>query len=140
MNEYDGFYTLKGYQIRNEKEMSAAMEDYLEMIFRLSKKGGDIRVVDLSESLHVKPSSVSKMIDRLCSEGYLSKEKYGEILLSERGSSVGEYLLFRHKTLSRLLCLINKSENETEQVEKIEHFLDKKTVINISHFLASLEK
>ena len=34
---------------------------------------------------------------------------------------LGSYLLFRHDILHRFFCQINHSENELEQVEKVEH-------------------
>ncbi len=39
MKETDGFYTLKGYSLQEKGEMTNAMEDYLEMISRLSPGG-----------------------------------------------------------------------------------------------------
>ena len=40
-------------------------------------------------------------------------------------------MLYRQDVLNEFLCLINGSDNETEQVEKIEHFLNEKTIRNI---------
>ena len=36
----DGFYTQKGYQMRNRHSLTGAMEDYLEMICRQAKAEG----------------------------------------------------------------------------------------------------
>lgn len=131
MEEKDGFYTLKGYQINEEPDMTTAMEDYLEMICRISGGDNPVRVGGLSELLHVKPSSVTKMIQRLSQSGYILSEKYGYIYLTEKGKKTGGYLLYRHDVLHRFLCMLNHSENELEQVEKIEHFLNKETVENL---------
>jgi Mn-dependent DtxR family transcriptional regulator len=68
----------------------------------------------------------------------LHAEKYGEILLTDKGSQIGEYLLYRHDVLQRFLCRINHSDNELEQVEKIEHFLDKRTIKNLELLLQQL--
>jgi len=62
-------------------------------------------------------------------------EKYGYIKLTDTGSELGEYLVFRHDTLHRFLCYINQSDNELEQVEKIEHFINPETVQNIKKML-----
>lgn len=127
----EDFYTLKGYQINTEVELTTAMEDYLEMICRIMENNETVRVKDLSKMLHVKPSSVTKMIQQLNHSGYIHSEKYGYIHLTDKGREMGQYLLYRHDVIHRFLCLLNHTKNELEQVEKIEHFLDIKTVKNL---------
>jgi len=140
MSDDSVFYTLKGYQMNDGAQITSSMEDYLEMICRLAKTQEVVRINELSDRLHVRPSSASKMVNNLKNSGLVSFEKYGYIKPTAKGLAVGEYLLYRHNVLSEFLCLINHSENETEQVEKIEHFLDKKTVDNIKRCVAVLKK
>jgi len=116
------------------------MEDYLEMIYRIHQSGEAVRIGILAESLNVKPSSASKMVGNLKKQGLVSSEKYGYIKLTEAGIGLGKYLVFRHDTLHRFLCYINQSQNELEQVEKIEHFINAETVANIKKLLDSLAK
>lgn len=131
MNDKEGFYTLKGYQISEETTFTTAMEDYLEMVCRVLQENETVRVGGLSRILHVKPSSVSKMVSQLKDSGYLYAQKYGVISLTDKGRLMGEYLLYRHEVIQRFLCTLNNSEDELEQTEKIEHFLDPVTVINL---------
>ena len=140
MSLSDEFYTLKGYQMNEVVEITTAMEDYLEMIYRLFKKNSKSRVNDLSRMLNVKPSSVTKMVQQLNELGYVSSEKYGQIELTEQGRALGEYLLYRHEVIHNFLCLLNQSNNELEQVEKIEHFLNRKTVENLNRLTLILEE
>lgn len=129
MLDSSDFYTLKGYSSLKEGEtLTTAMEDYLEMIFRLYRNKENIRIKRLSEILHVKPSSTSKMANILKDSGYIEFEKYGQIVLTEKGKKKGEYLLYRHDILHQFFCFINHSENELRLVEKIEHFINKETV------------
>ncbi|WP_352399187.1 iron dependent repressor, metal binding and dimerization domain protein [Anaerotignum sp.] len=132
MNMSDEFYTLKGYQLNEDIELTSAMEDYLEMVYRIYKGSGIVRVSDLSKMLNVKPSSVTKMVQQLKDLGYVHSEKYGQIDLTELGFAQGEYLLYRHEVVNGFLRILNQSDNELEQVEKIEHFLNRKTVENLS--------
>lgn len=134
-NNTPSFYTLKGYQLIDNAKLSYSMEDYLEMICRMSKTHDIVRVSELAYSLHVKPSSVSKMVNNLKDLGLVSFERYGYIKPTSEGISIGNYLLYRHDVLNKLLCLINNSKDETEQVEKIEHFLNEKTINNIKKYL-----
>ena len=139
MSESGGFYTLKGYQDQEEPELTTAMEDYLEMICRLMRQSSVVRIGQLAESLHVTPPSASKMIRQLRMGGYILAEKYGYILLTDKGRQAGEYLLYRHGVLQRFLRLLNQSEDELEQVEKIEHFLNRRTIRNLDQLAARLE-
>lgn len=129
------FFTQKGYELQNSEELSASMEDYLEMIYRLLKESPCVRIQSLSEQLHVKPSSASKMVASLKEKGYIEFEHYGYLTATKKGQETGDYLLYRHDVLHRFLCRLNQSENELEQVEKIEHYIDKRTVKNLEKLL-----
>jgi len=132
MDKYDNeFYTMKGYVCHTDG-LTASMEDYLEMIYRLSQSDGVIRINELATKLNVRPSSASKMAVILKGMELLSFRKYGYILLTDKGKKAGEYLLYRHETIHAFLCVLNKTDNELEQAEKIEHYFDADTVENIA--------
>lgn len=139
MEKNSNFYTLKGYKLRENNVLTYAMEDYLEMICRNYKANELITVKKLSYNLNVKPSSVSKMANRLKEAGLINFYKYGKITLTENGLKEGEFLLWRHKILKKFFKYINKKEYTLEQVEKIEHFIDIITLKNIAVFLDNLK-
>ena len=66
MSEYR---TISGYTRQEANPLTHTMEDYLEMICRLSRETGFVRVHQLAETLHVKPSSVTKMAKQLQQQG-----------------------------------------------------------------------
>lgn len=140
MNQKQEFYTLKGYQRLDGSHLTASQEDYLEMICRTLRRGERVRVNELAERLHVKPSSVSKMLGSLKAEGYLSFERYGCITATEKGLAAGEYLLYRHAVLQEFLSALNGVEGELEEVEKIEHFLDRRTIENLERLTRQIKK
>ena len=127
----DDFYTIKGYTIHSEGNVTSAMEDYLEMIARISFAGGRARVKGLSAKLHVKASSVTKMVSQLAKENLVNAHRSGEVELTETGKQLGEYLLYRHDVLHDFYRLLNGTENELEQVEKTEHFFNERTIRNL---------
>ena len=135
MANNSGFYTLKGYQLNENTKVTSSMEDYLEMIQRMLKKQDIVRINELAEMLNVKPSSASKMVSNLKNLGLVTFERYGYIKTTAEGEEIAEYLLYRHDILNQFLCLVNNSNNETEQVEKIEHFLNEKTIKNIEKYI-----
>lgn len=131
MDTNSEFHTLKGYELLENKKITKSMEDYLEMICRYAKKEQFVRVNFLASQLNVRPSSASKMVSNLKTAGLVEFEKYGVIYPTEKGWELGGYLLYRHDVLNRFFCLLNQSEEELEQVEQIEHFINKDTVINL---------
>lgn len=135
MAQTDNFYTLKGYSLLEHTKITSSMEDYLEMIYRLHQEGPPVRIKELAARLHVKPSSASKMTGNLKEQGLVAFEKYGTVSLTEDGFRLGEYLLFRHQVLHHFFCYVNQSTDELEQVEKVEHFMEPKTVYNIQKWL-----
>ncbi len=138
--EKSEFYTLQGYRSKNHTALTASMEDYLEMIYRISQVESPITVKQLASSLNVKPSSVSKMCTRLKKEQLITFERYGNIDLTEKGSSMGKYLLWRHELLESLFKMISEEDFQLEQVEKVEHFIDSNTLKHIETFLQSTKK
>ena len=139
MKKNDGFYTMTGYRLNETEPLTAAMEDYLEMICRMLKTSDVVRVSALAQQLHVKPSSASKMVANLREAGYVESKKYGYVSATPKGRRVGGKLLHRHDVLHRFFRLLNHSENELEQVEKIEHFINPDTIQNIEALCAWME-
>ncbi len=132
------FYTLKGYKIKNEEVLSSSMEDYVEMIYRLSEKSEEVRVNDLSVALNVQPPSTTKMIKRLAKENYVLYERYGCVKLTEKGKEIGSKLLKRHKIIYEFLQLIGVKDNILEQTEIIEHAVNDEVLNKIKELTESL--
>lgn len=137
--KHPDFYTQKGYQIRRHPELTGAMEDYLEMICRQAQSDGYVRIGYLAGQLNVRPSSASKMTCQLRDLGYVAFEKYGLIQPTEKGWALGRYLLYRHDVLHRFFCMVNRSSDELEQVEQVEHYLTEETVRNLEALMNRLE-
>lgn len=133
------FYTLKGYKLKSDNNITEAMEDYVEMIYRKTIDNNKITIKELAECLNVKPSSVSKMANRLKVLEFINFEKYGQISLTDDGKYLGKYLLYRHNILNDFFVKLNKENYKLEQVEKIEHFIDYDTIINIEKLIYQLK-
>lgn len=139
MNNSNEFHTLKGYQNNAKGALTPTMEDYLEMITRLLNNQAVVRVSELSHMLNVKPSSATKIVQSLKEQDYIDYEKYGYISLTPKGQNEGNYLLYRHNVLHNFLCCLNHTDNELEQVEKIEHFLNRPTIEHIKELTEKLQ-
>ena len=123
----DKFYTLTSY-MHNNNLISYAMEDYLEMIYRL-RKVNNLTITMLSEILNIKKSSCSKMISKLKLLKLLDMKK--NIILTNKGLKIGKFLYHRHIILEEFFKKLNKDNFKLEQVEKVEHFIDNITLDNL---------
>ncbi len=140
----DTFLTEAGYagEARKQGGLTPAAEDYLEMIYRLSAVEGEgrpVRICELSEKLHVSPSSASRMAQSMAVWGYLDFKRYGYITMTEKGEECGEYLMRRHSIVMRFLRWLNM-ESELTEAERIEHYLSRGTVAAMEKLLLREER
>ncbi|HEX3039252.1 MAG TPA: iron dependent repressor, metal binding and dimerization domain protein [Caproiciproducens sp.] len=135
MNEKD-FYTFNEYMKKNDNSLTASMEDYLEMIYRLSLGTGFTRIHTLSEALNIQPSSATKMVQQLAHMGLVKYEKYGYIMLEDNGRETGARLLNRHKIVEDFIRMIGADDVRVlEETEKIEHMFSDDTIRCFQNFL-----
>ena len=128
MVDKEKFLTARGYEIAAAgNSLTPSMEDYIEMIYRLSRRNRSIRVNDLAERLNVQPPSVTKMMQRLHEKDLLNYEKYGMISLTDEGERLGSFFLLRHNTLKELLYLLGAEKNLQRDVEQVEHHISAET-------------
>jgi Mn-dependent DtxR family transcriptional regulator len=79
------------------------VEDYLEEIKRLEEDGDRITATVLARTLEVSLPSAYEMLKRLGSEGYLTREQGGDILLTPEGRRLAHTMLRRHRLIECLL-------------------------------------
>lgn len=135
------YKTVRGYQMESKKsgELTSALEDYLEMVYRLCSEKGYARVGELAETIGVRPPSVSKMMAKLSELGYIDSEPYDRIRLTPAGREKGSFLYSRHETVARFLRLIG-SESLLEETELIEHALSPHTVRQLRALVEFFER
>ena len=123
MNNEREFRTVRGYQILNaeSKALTSSMEDYLEMIYRTCSEEGYARVNRLAEKLNVRPSSTTKVIQKLKELGLVNYQKYGVIKLTEKGKALGSFLLKRHEVIEEFLKILGIEETRLKDTEMMEH-------------------
>ena len=118
------FHTFQEYMKKGDNSLTASMEDYIEMLYRLSAKSGFTRINELSQALNVQPPSATKMVQRLSGKGYLKYEKYGVLILEDKGKQIGERLIQRHMIIENFMRIIGVSDSLIlQETEKIEHTL-----------------
>ena len=83
--------------------VSSKAEEYLEAIYRLEKKTGFAKTMDLARQLRVVPGSVTNTIESLERRGLVKHEPYKGVKLTEKGRKLALNVLRRHRLAERLL-------------------------------------
>lgn len=134
------YHTFSEYMKKNENLLTASMEDYLEMIYRLSLTSGFTRINELSDALNVHPPSATRMVQRLGKQNLLKYERYGVIILKEEGKVLGELLLKRHNTIEKFLRIMGIPEKILLiETEKIEHTISDDTAKCFEDFISFIK-
>lgn len=133
--EDNEFYTFREFMRKEQDILSPSAEDYLEMIYRLSRERGYTRVNNLAQALNVQPPSVTKMIKKLSEMELIKYEKYGVIVLEPYGMEKGKELLERHNLIEKFLRLLSVSEGLLEETEKMEHTINSEILHGIKDLI-----
>ena len=109
---------------------------YLESILILHKKNGAVRSIDIVEHMGYSKPSVSRAVGLLKAEEYITVDKNGYIILTEKGKTEAEKIYERHGVITRFLLSLGVSEeNATEDACKIEHVISDESIEAIKKHL-----
>ena len=126
----DGFHAVR------EAHRSEIVEDYVELIAELIEQTGEARPVDIAERLGVKQPTVSKNLARLTREGYVRRERYRSVFLTEAGEALADSCRRRHRTVVSFLLALGLDEATAEQdAEGIEHHVSQATLAAFQGFI-----
>ncbi len=116
--------------------MTVSAEDYLEAALRLELRGERIKVTSIAELLAVSKPAVTNALEALAAKGYMTKEPYGDINLTETGRKAAAHVYDKHKLLRGFLRKLGVSE-ETADIDccKIEHVLSEETLDCIRQYM-----
>ena len=124
------YFTFSEYMKNNK--LTPSEEDYVEMIYRIYLKNGNVKVKDVASELNIKPASVTKMVKKLDEKGVLEYKKYDYIKLTKMGYKLEDTLLKRHNTIYKFLEILGLKEDIHEETEKIEHTINYDTLEKIN--------
>lgn len=66
-------------------ELSYSQKKYLFAIYKLCQSGGEAKSSEVAKLVGVSKASTAAMAAKLCESGYIKKEHYGQINLTESG-------------------------------------------------------
>lgn len=94
----------------------------------------------ISDKLKVKPPTVSIMIGKLASKGYLEYERYRGMNLTGQGEKLARSVINRHAVISEFLSMIGvEDEIAYEDAEGIEHHVHSTTIYRIRRLVEFLK-
>ncbi len=70
--------------------LTAAMVRYLAVLRHIDPRARGVRSIEVANVLKVSRSSVHTMMERLMEQGYIVKEHYGIVYLTEKGMKAAE--------------------------------------------------
>ena len=115
-------------------------ENYLETIYMLKKKLGNVRSVDVATELSVTKPSVSVAMKKLREDGFISIDATGGITLTEKGLLIAERMYERHSIIAKALIALGVSEETAyEDSCKIEHHISEESFEKLKEHLDKLK-
>lgn len=112
-------------------------EDYLETILILHKNTGFVRSIDIANELGYSKPSISRAVGILKSDGYITVEPNGQIVLTDSGMAKAEQVYERHLMLRKFLTDILgvSTENSEQDACRMEHILSDETYEKLKGFV-----
>jgi len=104
-------------------------EDYVELIDDLIAECGEARAVDMAKRLGVTQVTVTKTIERLKKDGWVTSEPYRSVFLTDKGKELADYVRARHEMVLEFLLKLGVPRADAEaDAEGIEHHISPKTL------------
>ena len=107
------------------KTISENIEEYLEILYKLSPNGEIVTTSQISEKLKIAPASVTQMLQKLSKKGYVEYSPYKGAVLTKEGIKIAKKITRKHRLLERFLCDILKIKKDKihDQACEMEHSL-----------------
>ena len=103
-------------------------EMYLEAIYVLNKKTGNVRSIDICDYLGYSKPSVSRAMSLLKNGGYVIMDTEGFLSLTDLGVEIAEKIYNHHTTLTDLLVKLGVTpETAAQDACKMEHIISDET-------------
>lgn len=105
--------------------ITAAMEDYLKVIYGLDERGNRITTQAIAERLEVAAPSVTGMLKRLADINLIEHERYRSIKLTDAGRKVALEVVRHHRLLELYLAeALGYTWDEVhDEADRLEHLI-----------------
>ncbi len=99
-------------------------EMYLETIYNLKKKLSLVRSIDIANELSYSRPSVSRAVNLLQNNGYVTIQKNGEINFTDKGLKKACEIQERHEVITKVFVKLGANEVVAEENAcRVEHVI-----------------
>ena len=110
------------------KKPTKAVEDYLEALLVLENSQEPLETTKVADFLHVSKPAVNQMANELIDKGYITRQPYGDLVMTESGRAIAKKVYHRHVTIKTHLIQLGVSEATAEKdCCLIEHVISEET-------------
>ena len=122
--------------------LSASLEDYLELICNLLETSESVKAVELARKLNVSRASVSEALTKLAEKNLIIYEGHKGITITPEGLEKAHEVISKHKTLTSFFeNILGLDKNTSEETAcKVEHVISKEVFDRINDFQLYCEK
>ena len=126
----------------SDKSISENVEEYLEILYKLSPNGEMVSTSQISENLKIAPASATQMLKKLSEKGYVEYSPYKGAILTKDGINIAKKVTRKHRLLERFLCDVLKIKKHKihEQACEMEHSLSDDAERALCHLLEHPDK
>lgn len=120
--------------------LSKTSENYLCVIYELSRDKGHARPKDLTDIFQVSSASVTEMLQKLGRQKLINYEKRGKITLTENGLAISSIMWTRRNTFRKLLEFAGVAPKKAHaEASRIKHNLSDDSVLKLLSLVERLE-
>lgn len=121
----------------NKSQLSASLEDYLEVIFNLASEANVARSKDIAKRLAVSKSSVTGALRVLKKKGLANYEPYDYVTLTDAGRAAAEQIVRKHNVLKSFFENVLGVETDVAQQAacRAEHTLGPEIITKLLSFI-----
>jgi len=117
------------------------MEEYIEVISLLQGEKEYARTTDIANEMNIKPSSVTEMLQKLDTNGFIEYHSYKGARLTKKGKKIANELEMKHRAIEEFLIMLGvDKKNAKEDACEIEHHVSDETIERLLQFVKSLKK
>ena len=117
-------------------ELSASLEDYLEIICNLIEYNGGAKAVEIAKKFNISRASVSEALGKLAEKDLIIYEGHKGITITEKGLIQAKKVIKKHNTLTDFFESILGVDKDTAESNacKIEHVISEDVFSRIEEF------
>ena len=122
--------------LTNMENLSASLEDYLEIICNLLETSNSVKAVEVARKLNISRASVSEALTKLAEKELIVYESHKGITITKDGLKKAKQVIEKHNTITAFFesTLGLNRQSAEENACKIEHVIDDEVFERLQKF------